>query len=196
MHNRSVEAQLIEAYGALLQGFADDGLPLASYISMPGNTVVVHLLQFDRGELDAPEADDTLTGLLDRTLFNAMLGVGERSAVFRSPSRIQSEYDAQSRICYVYLKVPAPGGSEIARVEVPAWVADAPALMDRIHSVVLDECRKGKGYPIALSEAHEHAVIRGPERDAFARLMERRLRRSGRPVTGSRKQRAKQLPRV
>jgi hypothetical protein len=196
MHNRSVEEQLIAAYGALLQGFADDRLPLASYISMPGNTEVVHLLQFDRDELDAPESDDTLTGVLDRTLFNAVLGMGERSAVFRSPSRIQSEYAARSRICYTYLKVPVPGGAEIARLEVPAWIADDPALLDRLHSVVLDECRKGEGYPIALSEAHEHAVIRAAEREAFARLMERRLRRSGRPVTGSRKQRAKQVPRV
>lgn len=196
MHNRSMEEQLIATYGTLLQGFADDRLPLASYISMPGNTEVVHLLQFDRDELDAPESDDTLTGLLDRTLFNAVLDPGERSAIFRSPSRIQSAYAAQSRICYAYVKVPAPGGSEIARVELPAWVADDPRLVDRIHSLVLDECRKGEGYPIALAEAHEQAVIRAPERDAFTRLMERRLRRTGRPVTGSRKQRAKEVPRV
>lgn len=196
MHNRTVEERLIATYGRLLQGFADDRLPLASYISMPGNTEVVHLLQFDRDELDAPESDDTLTGLLDRTLFDAVLDVGERSAIFRSPSRIQSAYAAHSQICYTYLKVPAPGGSEIARLEMPAWVANEAALLDRLHSVILDECQKGNGYPIALSEAHEHAVIRGPEREAFVRLMERRLRRSGRSTTGSRKQRSKQLPRV
>jgi len=218
MHNRAVEQELIGTYTSLLQGFADDDLPLCSYISMPGNTEVVNLLRFACGELDAdeeprrardatpparavPSADgdsDTpaLDGLLDRTLFAAVLEDGERSALFRSPSRIQREYAAGTEVCYFYLKVPAGGESEIARVELPAWVADNAARVDLIHSVLLAECRKGDGYPLALAEAHERAVIRGPEREAFLQLMDRRLRRAGLPTTGSRKRRAKRTARV
>lgn len=202
MHNRAVEERLIAAYTERLQGFADDRLPLCSYISMPGNTEVVNLLRFDADELDVeadvlPNGDPTLTGLLDRVLFDAVLQDGQRSALFQSPSRIQREYGAGTEICYFYLKVPAASGDgEIARVEIPAWVAHDANRVDLVHSVVLDECRKGEGYPVALSEAHERAVIRAPERDAFLDLMDRRLRQAGLPTTGSQKRRSKRTARV
>ena len=202
MHNRVVEERLISTYTDLLQGFSADRLPLCSYISMPGNTEVVNLLRFDADELAIedevlPSGEPTLSGLLDRTVFGALLDEGERSALFRSPSRIQREYATGIQICYFYLKVPAPpGDGEIARVELPAWLADAPAQVDLVHSVVLDECRKGDGYPVALAEAHEHAVIRAPEREAFLQLMDRRLRRAGLPPTGSQKRRSKRTARV
>jgi hypothetical protein len=202
MHNRAVEKRLIASYTELLQGFASDRLPLCSYISMPGNTEVVNLLRFDADELaieaeTLPSGEPTLAGLLDRTVFGALLDAGERSALFRSPSRIQREYAAGIQICYFYLKVPGSAGEgEIARVEIPAWLADAPAQVDLVHSVVLDECRKGDGYPVALAEAHEHAVIRAPEREAFLQLMDRRLRRAGLPPTGSQKRRSKRTARV
>ena len=202
MHNRAVEERLIAAYTHLLQGFADDRLPLCSYISMPGNTEVVNLLRFDADELDVEDdvlsdGRPALAGLLDRTVFDALLQDGQRSGLFRSPSRIQREYAAGTEICYFYLKVPAsPGDGEIARVEIPAWVAQDTERVDLVHSVVLDECHKGEGYPVALAEAHEHAVIRAPEREAFLALMERRLRRAGLPSTGSQKRRAKRTARV
>jgi len=75
-------------------------------------------------------------------------------------------------------------------------VADDASLVDRIHATVLRECSKGDGYPLALSEAHERAVVRAPEREAFFRLVERRLQQSGLSPTNSRKRRSKQRPRV
>jgi hypothetical protein len=125
------------------------------------------------------------------------LAPGERSATFGSSSHIQRSYPEGTQVCYFYLKVPSPSGSgEIGRVEVPQWVADDDALLDRIHATVLRECEKGDGYPLALSEAHERAVIRGPERESFFRLMERRLREAGLSPTDSRKRQSKQRPRV
>ena len=120
-----------------------------------------------------------LDGLLDRHVLGTVLAPGERSAVFRSASHIQGEYPTGTDISFFYLKVPGPGGGELGRIEVPRWVADDPVLLDRVHATVLQECRKGEGYPLALSEAHERAVVRASEREAFFRLMERRLRRAG-----------------
>lgn len=201
MRNTEVENRLIQRYTTLLEDFRADGAPLASYISMPGTTEVVNLLRFDLDELDVEsnwvDADTpTLRGLLDRTVFDAILAPGERSALFSSTSHILEEsYPEGQAICYFYLKVPGLS-PEIARVEIPEWVASDRATIDRIHAVVLDDCRKGEGYPVILSEAHERAVIRAAERESFFRLLERRLRRAGLPATGSRKRRSKQRPRV
>ena len=203
MRNQPLEEALIRRYTGYLQDFRAGQYPLASYVSMPGTTDVVNLLRFHLGELgdDGEWVDDetpTLRGFLDRTLFDDVLAVGERSAVFGSASHIIREsYPEGQAICYFYLKIPTgPQTSEITRVEMPEWVLDIPDAVDHLHATLLDECRKGSGYPVSLSEAHEHAVIRADERDAFFRLIERRLRRAGLPTTGSRKRLSKQRPRV
>ncbi len=210
MNNEAAEEQLIARYTEYLKAFRDDERPLASYVSMPATTEVANLLRFVAGELEgaAPEnvkvppvdgeaEAPTLDGLLDRHVFADLLSPGERSATFGSASHIQDAYPEGTEVCYFYVRVPSDAGpDEVGRVEVPRWVADRPALLDRIHATVLRECEKGEGYPLALSEAHERAVIRGPEREAFFRLMERRLRAAGLSPTDSRKRRSKQTPRV
>jgi hypothetical protein len=204
MDNDALESTLIARYTQFLDGFREEGRALASYVSLPASTEIVNLLRFVGGDLavappdlpsrapDAPRLD----GLLDRHVLALILGPGERSAVFGSASHIQAEYPTGTDIAFFYLRVPGPGGGELGRVEVPRWVADDAALLDRVHATVLHECRKGEGYPLALSEAHERAVVRASEREAFYRLMERRLRRAGLEPTGSRKRRSKQRPRV
>ncbi|MFB6278869.1 MAG: DNA double-strand break repair nuclease NurA [Salinibacter sp.] len=204
MDDDRLEDELIARYTEHLEGFRDEGLALASYVSRPASTEVVNLLRFVGGDLDAapPELAERvppaprLDGLLDRHVLGAVLDPGERSAVFGSASHIQGEYPTGTEIAFFYLKVPGTGGGELGRVEVPRWVADDAALLDRVHATVLRECRKGEGYPLALSEAHERAVVRASEREAFFRLMERRLRRAGLDPTGSRKRQSKQRPRV
>ena len=204
MDDERLEDELISRYTEHLEEFRDDGLALASYVSRPASTEVVNLLRFVGGDLDAmppsmpTDAPDMprLDGLLDRHVLDTVLAPGERSAVFGSASHIQGEYPTGTDIAFFYLKGPGPGGGELGRVEVPRWVADDPALLDRVHATVLQECRKGKGYPLALSEAHERAVVRASEREAFFRLVERRLRDAGLTPTGSRKRRSKQRPRV
>jgi len=204
MDNETLEDELIARYTEYLEGFRDEGLALASYVSMPASTEIVNLLRFVGGDLGAAPPEISmdvpetlrLDGLLDRHVLATELAPGERSAVFGSASHIQGEYPTGTDISFFYLKVPGPGGGELGRIEVPRWVADDPALLDRVHATVLQECRKGEGYPLALSEAHERAVVRTSEREAFFRLMERRLREAGLGPTGSRKRRSKQRPRV
>jgi hypothetical protein len=165
---------------------------------MPGNTEVVHLLQFFLDSaLSDPAPDVRLDGLVDRQLFAEVLPPGARSAPFSSTSHIQREYPEGNKICYFYVHIPSAWGEgEIGRVEMPEWVADEPALLDRLHSVILSECQKGDGYPMVLSEAHEHAVVRAREREQFYRMIERSMQGANLSTNGSRKQRSKQRPRV
>ena len=203
MQNRDLEEELIGRYAALLEAFRAERLPLASYISMPGNTEMINLLGVHLGMNG--DDDTVLAGLLDRWLFAETLRTGERSATFTSASQIQKRYGEENRICYFYVRVPAgsrsksPGSSpgEIARVEVPRWVADDEALLDLVHSLVVSECAKGGGYPMILSEAHERAVIRAPEKELFYRLIERAMQQRGLPpLRRSRKAQSKRRPAV
>jgi len=56
---------------------------------------------------------------------------------------------------------------------------------------LLAQAAKGHGYPIALQEAHEQAVVSGADRDYFAQLVEEMLVSEGLPTTISRKSRSK-----
>ncbi len=193
MKHRAVEDRLIARYLALLEGFRREGIPVCSYVSMPGNTELVNLLRFHRDEPEDADDADSLRGILDRLVFERTLGVGERSALFVSGSHIQREYGPEQEVCYFYLRLP----QEVGRVELPAWVAAQPGWLDHIHAVMLSECEKGGGYPMILTEAHERAVIRAPEKALFYRILEREMARAGlRGYAGSQKAASKRAPRI
>ena len=122
----------------------------------------------------------------DAEMFDAVLQPGERSAVFDTTSSIVEDHYGphQVRFCYVHL------GEEVCRLEMPAWSAEGPAL-DLAHAGLLAQAEKGHGYPIALQEAHEQAVVSGADRDYFAQLVEEMLVDEGLPTTTSQKSRSK-----
>lgn len=180
-------------------------VPLAAYISAPGSTDVVNVLRvglclYSFANCDFCEYKHKpdplpcapIEGVTDAMLFARLLShVGERSALFRSASSILAEY-GEHEVCFFYLNV----GAEIARVEMPRWVAEDKELLDLVHSGVADQAEKGRGYPVALAEAHAQAVVRSAEREAFYRMMEDTFIRSGVPVRLSLKARTKRTPGV
>ena len=101
----------------------------------------------------------------DAAVFWSLLTEGQRSPRFRSAARVTAAYAAP--IDFVYIHV----GVEIARLEFPAWVT--PAGLELLAACVLDQCAKGRGYPVALSEAHEQAVVRAADRRTFDELVRR-----------------------
>tara|TARA_B100000530_G_C15513434_1_gene311551 strand:- start:19 stop:453 length:435 start_codon:yes stop_codon:yes gene_type:complete len=109
---------------------------------------------------------DPIEGVTDAALFWQILKPGERSRLFESASKILDDYGSH-RIAFFYIHT----GQEIGRVEVPMWVAKENALLDRIHSTVMDQCSKGRGYPVVLSESHEQAVVRSADRETFYTLL-------------------------
>lgn len=101
----------------------------------------------------------------DAALHWSLLGKGQRSARFRSHAHVNGAYDAP--IDFVYMNV----GPEIARLEFPAWIT--PKDLETLCAAVMNQCDKGLGYPVALSEAHEQAVVRAGDRRAFVELARR-----------------------
>ena len=159
---------ILEELVPYLDGFREMGVEVASYISLPRTREVVNLLRIHICPYTPPNCDmlcgrerkcDSLSVMEDRDLFLRILGDGERSATFKSLSPIVEKYYG-NKINFFYLR----SGDEVGRVEFPDWGSP-----DFIHSVLLEEIRKGMGYPIPLSEAHEEALMR---REEVLRILE------------------------
>lgn len=218
--------EMLQRFLAALERFRRLGMPLASYISQPASTDVINALRIGicpavkvdcdrclwkgegggrgrkeksrRGQqLDFYRHDAqvlpcaVIEGVTDALLFAQVLAPGERSAIFSSASQVLVDYGPHA-VHFFYVHV----GSEIGRVEVPAWVAADPDLLRRVHAVLVDQAAKGGGYPLALIEAHEKAVVRSAEREAFFRLVEDLLVRKGLAASLSSKSWSKRVPRV
>lgn len=109
--------------------------------------------------------------LTDGDVFRGLLAPGERSALFHSRSSRRGSVESLlpgHEVALFYLRV----GDDVARVELPAWAA-SPAQLDRLHATLVDQCERCEGYPRALQEAHEQAVISASDRQQFERLLDR-----------------------
>ena len=165
---------ILQHYLACLETARVQHIPVAGYISRPRSRDVVNALRVGLCPETAPNCDRCpykdlpklpcadIEGISDRRLFEQLLQPGERTPVFASASRILSAYGTH-HVGFFYLHV----GAEIARIEIPHWVATTPDLLDFVHAVAYDQAQKGGGYPVALAEAHQHVVVRGVERDLF-----------------------------
>ena len=188
----------LEATLAAMDALREARVPVAGYISQPGSQELINALKlglcplaaadcdrcpyqeenqlrFSREEIDALQGDlwqgrglpcSPIEGLSDAVLMRRVLRHGQRTPLYRSASKILSEYGLH-HIYYFYLHV----GAEIGRVEVPEWVAADRELLDLVHACLCDQAEKGQGYPVALAEAHERAVVRSADRESFYRFL-------------------------
>jgi hypothetical protein len=200
----SLDDEIIET---LLQEFLDVltifqkyRIPVAGYISSPGATDLYGAMRVaacdypDHGrDIDCMDcwrrilndghtaACDILPRVTDRYIVEqvADLQPGERTATFPSESRILNRYGQHHNVQFLYLHT----GREITRIEIPRWVADDPELLDRVQSIVWDQAQLGRGYPVALQEAHEQAVLSMADRRLVEETVERLLATQGIVVT-------------
>jgi hypothetical protein len=158
-------------YCAHLQKLCDQGVPVASYISLPRSRDLVNLVRFAlcEGEPDINDAHTAVNHVVDAAIVHSFLAPYTRTTVFKATQAICAEYPAALRPYFFYLHV----GSEIARVELPEWVARNTDVVNMLAGVILDQTLKGSGYPVVIAEAHEQAVVKGPDRDFFYHIIRR-----------------------
>ena len=195
-----LERGLLQALDALRDLGSQRTLALASYISFPRSTDVVNLLRLllcphevadcdrfcPRSLSTQPRPCDAVAAVSDRALFGRLLQPGERSAAFVSSSSVVRKHYREHEVRFCYLNV----GDELARVEFPRWVEER-GLLDLAHAVLLEQCHLGQGYPVALSEAHEKAVLTAADREQFQQLVEAALAGRRLSVSTSAKSRSK-----
>ena len=201
-----VEEGFVAALEELRVMAEDRPLVVASYISLPGHAEVVRALRTmvcSYGEADAEyrcglrgpgrrPCDGCIGGVLDRDVYFRLLEPGERSAMFASSSSPAARYYGGNDVHFFYLNV----GEEVGRIEVPSWVAENEGALGLVHSLIVDQCRRGGGYPVGLMEAHEQAVVTEADRRYFVQLMEEALYSQHLPVYTSEKARSKRLRRL
>lgn len=174
----SVGAHFLKAYLFYLERFYAARMAIAGYISFPKTKDLSLLVRAVLCTQSDPALianhDESITcpcaqaqAVIDTTLVRSMLAPGERTTLFRSGAKVADAYPEHLRPYFCYMHV----GQEIARLEVPAWVAHDPLVLERVCAVALDQSRKGYGYPVSLAEAHEQAVVKGPDREFFYHVL-------------------------
>ncbi|MBI4267301.1 MAG: DNA double-strand break repair nuclease NurA, partial [Chloroflexi bacterium] len=146
---------LLKYLGEIRNSGKDKRLSLASYISFPRSADVVNALRVALCPRDPLDTDrycqycesrecDVIAGMQDREIFSNLLEPGERSALFVSQSSVVKKHYGEHGVYFLYLRLE----NEIARLEVPQWVAEDESLLNLTHTLVLDQCRRGQGYPV------------------------------------------------
>jgi hypothetical protein len=176
---------------------------LAAYVSLPRTTEVANAIrssicpysnqqcqEFCNNRRAAQSPCNVANGFWDREIFRELLDPGHCSGLYRTNPAAAQEYYGEQQVYFYYLN----SGEEIARVEIPQWVASNQELLALGRSMILEQCKKGQGYPVAISEAHEQAVINGLDRQLFKQMLIETLERQGLPTYTSEKERSKSLP--
>ena len=187
------QRKVIDDFCKMLEAARQCDTPIAGYVSRPGHKDVVGALRLTLCAEDCPHDAKSpcaaLAALTDAQLFAALLpSPGERSPVFGSASRVLSLYPPDQQIAFFYLNA----GDEIARVEVPQWVADDERLAgpDRTSSAATRPAR-GRATPWPCRRPTSGPSSAAPERDAFFRLVESAFVRESVPALTTRKALAK-----
>jgi len=184
--SESVQLNMLQAFLETMGTLKQARVPLGGYISFSdahdvANSLRVWLCQGRPNACERCESEErdlcmALAKIHDRELF-AFLADGERSELFGSSSQILKLYGEHSTD-FFYLNV----GGEVARIEVPRWVAADSEMLSFLHAATYDQCRRSSGfppYPPALLEAHEQAAITTAERRLVEEMVERSMAELG-----------------
>ncbi|MBW4625227.1 MAG: DNA double-strand break repair nuclease NurA [Brasilonema octagenarum HA4186-MV1] len=168
------------------QKLRDAQIPLMGYVSASRNVEGMNFLRLLACPHTVPDCASfcpnqlekvpckVFEPLRDTTLLSTLLKPGQRGCLWRSNVRILDLYQDQAiYFCYVHV------GTEIARIEVPSWVAQNTTMFDLALGLMLAQVQKGYGYPVAIAEAHNQAVVRGGDRTRFFAILERQMIKAG-----------------
>jgi hypothetical protein len=159
--------EFVPHYNESLLKFYKNRWLIASYISLPHSKDLVRLIEFwlaaYNPSLVDKELSQTLERSVDRDIIQFFIPPFHRTTVFESRSSMVQVYPLCLRPHFFYAHI----GCEVVRIEIPAWIAREQACVEAIASLILDQVHKGNGYPIALAEAHEQAVVKAADRDFF-----------------------------
>jgi hypothetical protein len=156
-------------------------IPVAAYASRSRGIDLVHLFRAVCGSTPlvctvcAGAHACALRGLNDAHLIGRGLTRWERTGLFRVRSNVHDPYYGQHRVYFFLMST----GDEIARIEIPEWVARDQQMLTLLHGVLVDQCAKGYGYPAVLARADDRAVISLGDRGVLEQLVTQELARRG-----------------
>ncbi len=184
-----------------LDRLRDAQLPIGAFLSRPRSTNVTqlaHLAKFDDPDKALSsvinDRGTVFKGLRDTTVLATMLQPGQRSALFEVAPAWNTTYrDRGHSIHFFYVNVGTATQPEIARIEVPVWIAQDRSAVGLLHAAIVEQCKVSPGYPYVLARAHEIAVVTNAERAEFDKMIATQLTRQGVEAKLSEKQFQKSL---
>lgn len=176
-----------EEYLAALEKLKTLSASTAGYIDKPRGDLLVRLLEIATlpvGDLGKAGRDyRPFRGITDVDLLQDHLSPYERSAVFGIQSSAAGKYSGDLALHFFYLHVGAAsdGRPYLVRVEIPAWVAEAPPMLADLHAVLIHQCKAlgSTTYPYLLHRSHEVAVVTLDEKEQVETMIALELRRRG-----------------
>ncbi|BAZ37924.1 hypothetical protein NIES4101_38500 [Calothrix sp. NIES-4101] len=173
---------ILEAWGQMKAA----KVPLMGYLSASRNVEATNFLRLAACTHPVPDCVSfcpnqlekvsckVFDPLRDSALWATQLQPGQRGPLWQSNAKILDLYqDQQIYFCYLHV------GTEIARIEIPKWVTEDTTLFNQALGLTLAQVQKGYGYPVAIAEAHNQAVVRGGDKTRFFSLLERQMIKAG-----------------
>lgn len=204
---REERSQIIEGWLAAMTHIRGSGALLAGYVDRPRRSSVLTLLALLQPNLtdffDMVARQDDWGNLTDTHLFTWLLAPGERSRVFVDMSNDNDHYrqaDPQNEVCFFYLNAasadadhPAP---QIARVDIPRWVADDETAVANVHALLYDQCQILGHYPYIITRADEKAVVGRQDQAELNHWIELKMQQLGITAAITAKQSSKEYARA
>ncbi len=174
----------LNKYLGFLGELSDLSVITAGFVDKPAAGLAVRLLEValtPDADLSRLKENHPLKRVTDQDLYENLLGPGERSAVFAMQSKSAANYKDRIALHFFYLNVVQAGRPHLARVEIPAWVAADLDKLDRLHAVLISQCRfmGSKSYPYLLHRAHETAVVTMEDKTQVTQMIVAELHRRG-----------------
>ncbi len=180
----------LETYLEVLHKLFDLKITTAGYVDKPGADLVVRLLEVARAsqaDLAEMRTFKPFKGVTDIELFLGLLQPGERSAIFGIQARSARPYQGTLSLHFFYLNVGRPENPYLARVEVPAWVAEDAVMLNDLHGILVRQCAiiGARPYPYLLHRAHETALVTLDDKEQVTQMIALELRKRGLEVEGA-----------
>jgi len=186
-----------DEYISTLRLLAAAKISVAGYVDKPYADLVVRLLELaEDNESVQDEKCRPFRGVTDISLFADLIQPTYRSAVFTLQSRSSAKFTDELELHFFYLNVGRQDHPALVRVEIPAWLACEPSLINLVHSTLLQQCRimGVRAIPTSSHRAHEIAVVKVDEKESIAAMLAGEYYRQGlQPGSLSSKQSAKNL---
>ena len=194
----------LSKYLGVMSQMAEGGIIFAGYVDKPTASPITRMIEVamaDEDQLQNTRSYYPLSGITDGWLFstleNLRLPPGYRSAIFRLRSRSDEDYSGQFELHFFYLNVSLEKSHpQIARVEIPGWVARNDDYLKILHGQLLKQCQVlgVKPYPYLLHRAHETAVVTIEDKAQVTSLIQQVIGMNGMKLgVSSNKQAAKDL---
>jgi len=172
----------LESYKRSLQRLKTLNTATAGYVDKPRAAMVVQLLEVATAhvnDLKDIRKQRPLRGVTDADLYRPLLESGQRSAVFAIQSESTPDYAGDLALHFFYLNVGRKKKPWLARVEIPAWVAEDRSMLDNLHAVLVDQCNimGTRAYPYLLHRSHEIAVVSREEKEQIIEMIRTELLR-------------------